>query len=309
MKNLSKFTFILLFTLFASFGVSGQNSEWARYESDSGEFSIEMPKSAVYFFDKDGFIYSDFGGNNLQFAEMRMLHAEDEKTVMSVEIYRVRLPKEGLDMLLEKQDAKASKLRDLPKGFTGKQIEKTEIKNHTTGKNVEISFAAKYFASKNYLYVVTVANRGAKTPAFEKFLSSVRLGEPQNGDVKISSLKALSIYDIGSDDTKQPKPPAPPKKNDRRPKIENPTPLLILLKPPPTYTDAARNEMKSGMIRVRVTFDKSGRVSKIGFLKSLENGLNRNAFFAALRLKFIPPEKDGAVETVTRLVEYNFSIR
>jgi hypothetical protein len=307
MKNLCQFTLVFLFVLTFSAVVKAQSSEWTRFASDDGEFSVEMPKNAVYLYDKDGFIYSDFSSKNLQFAEMQMLHAADDKTVMSVEIYRLRSPKDGLDMLLEKDDAKRSKLRDLPKSFSGKQIEKTVAKNYTNDKNIEISFVAKYFAAKNHLYVVTVANRGAKTAAFERFLSSVRLGEPPDGgNLRISSLKPLSIYDIAVDETNQPKPPPPP--IAPRPKTEDPTPLLILLKPRPTYTDAARNDMTSGLIRARVTFEKSGRVSKVAFLEGLENGLNRGAFFAALRLKFIPPEKDGAPQTITRVVEYNFSI-
>jgi hypothetical protein len=312
MKKLCKFTLVFLFALIFSAVVKAQNSEWTRFASDSGEFSVEMPKNAVYFYDKDGFIYSDFGGNNIQFAEMQMLHAADDKTVMSVEIYRLRSPKDGLDMLLDKQVGKTSKLRDLPKDFSGRQIEKTEIRNHTNDKNVEISFTARFFAAKNHLYVVTVANRGAKNAAFEKFLSSVRFGAPSGGSdaaVKISSLKALGIFDIAADETEQPKPPAPLKKTIQLPRTEDPTPLMILFKPNPSFTNAARNEMTTGLIRARVTFDKSGRVSKVAFTKILENGLSRGAFFAALRLKFIPPEKDGAPQTTTRVVEYNFSIR
>ena len=311
MKYSIKFTISLIFIFVFAFAAQAQNSEWVRIQSDNGEFSIEMPKNPAYFYDKDGFYYpsSSFGDDDLQYGEMQMLNSADEKTVMSLEIYKVSSPKKGIDLILQKQFSKTQKLENLPKDFSGKQIEKTTIKDFANRKDAEVNYVSRFIASKTHVYIITVANRGAKTAAFDKFLSSARLGGNQTGDVKISSLKALTLTDIGFVATNQPKPLVPsPAPDTSKENMSNPTPLLILSKPVATYTEEARRKLISGTIRLRVTFEKDGRISKIGFISVLQNGLDRNAFFAALRIKFIPLEKEGVLQTISKTVEYSFSI-
>ncbi len=310
MKYSIKLTLFLIFTFVFAFAAQAQNPEWVRIQSDNGEFSVEMPKNPTYFYDKDGFSYSNWGSSDLYYSEMQMLNSSDGKTVMSLEIYRVASPKKGLDPLLEKQNAKTKKLENLPKDFSGKQSEKATINDFKTRKDIDISYVSRYFASKTHVYIVTVANRGAKTSVFEKFLSSIRLGENQTGNAKISSLKALTLNDVGFDasDTLTPAIPLP-KPDTPKENTQNPTPLLILSKPYASYTEAARKNFILGAIRLRVTFEKDGRVSKIGLISGLQNGLDRNAFFAALRIKFIPEEKDGVLQTISKPVEYTFGSR
>jgi TonB family protein len=309
MKYSIKFTLFLIFTLAFPFAIQAQNSDWIRVQSDNGEFSVELPKNSTYFYDKDGFTYSNWGSSDIQFTEMQMLNASDGKTVISVEIYKLNSPKNGLNTLLEGQDSKTSKLDNLPKNFTGKQTEKNTIRDYSNQKDVEISYVSRFFASKTHLYIVTAANRGAKTPAFEKFLSSIRLDENQTDNTKISSLKALLLADIGVDATDQPSQKPLPKTDKPKTPPTNPTPLLVLAKPRASYTEAARRKFTDGVIRLRLTFEKDGRISKIAIISSLQNGLNRTAFFAALRIKFIPSEKESVLETVSRPVEYSFSVR
>jgi TonB family protein len=284
-------------------------NEWVRLDSDNGEFSVEMPANPTYFYDRDGFYYPLSYGSDIQYGEVRLLNAADDKTVMSVEIYRLNAPKKGLDILLEKQRTKAEKLENLPDGFTGKESEISVVKGFGDRKDAAVSCVSRFIASKTHLYIVTVANRGARTPAFDRFLSSIRVGGNQTGNTKISTLKALALDDVGTDATKTPKPSVPsPKPGALEKKEPNPTPLLILNKPFASYTDAARRSLTSGKIVLRVTFEKDGRISKIAVLSGLPNGLNRSAFFAALRIKFIPEEKDGVPTTVSKPVEYTFSV-
>lgn len=302
--------FALLF-VFSNF-INAQNStdEWIHVQSDNGEFSVEMPANYSYFYDKDGFAYQNSGGSTFQYAEMQMLNGSHGKTVMSVEIYKVSSPKSYLNFLLEKGKLKASKINDESQSeFMVKQAEKSNVKDFINDKDVDVSYIARFISSKNYLYIVTVANRGRKTPAFERFLASIRLGESQSGNVKILSLQPLTIENVGEDVTGQLTPIASPTIQDR-PKdwIKNPTPLLILSRPFAGYTDAARSKLTAGIVRLRTTLDKDGRVSKISLVSGLPNGLNRSAFFAALRIKFIPEEKAGELETVTKVIEYSFNV-
>lgn len=286
---------------------AAQTSDWQRLQSDNDEFSVEMPANYTYFYDKDGFDVHDWNGFNYLFAQMQTIHAAQDKTVMSVEVYKVPSPRKHLDFLLERFGDKTVKITNAPKGFTVEQYEQISVKDYRTGKETEISFVSRYIASKTHIYIVTAANRGKKTAAFERFLSSVRLAANQTGNIKISSLRPLTIENIGEDATNQPKPPVPPaNQNQPTDAPKNPTPVLYVTKPFATFTDGARNKRISGVVRLRVTLNKDGRISKIGIVSGLPEGLNRSAFFAALRIKFIPEEKDGETVTVTKVVEYSF---
>lgn len=293
--------------------ISNKTNGWVRLSFESGEFSFEMPSDYVYFYDKDGFYNSPRNSSKTyQYKEMRMFNAFSEKTVMSVEIYDVPAPKKYLNTLLEDQNFKGSKTGESEADYTVKQIEQKSIEDFRNKRDIEISHITKFIASKNHLYILTVANRGAKTAAFEHFLSSIKLDAAQKNPVdniktvNISSLTPISIQQIAEtiEETKDNKSPVAP--NQPIEVAENP--ILFLTKPKPNYTEAARTAGNKGIIRLRTTFSKDGRISKIGIISSLPNGLTRNAFFSALRIKFIPQEKDDQFISITRVVEYSFDI-
>ena len=83
---------------------------------------------------------------------------------------------------------------------------------------------------------------------------------------------------------------------------------MIVSKPFASYTDAARSNGEQGIIRMRITFSKEGRISKLALVQTLKEGLQRQAVFAAIRIKFIPQEKNNEPLTVTKLIEYSFNI-
>lgn len=85
-------------------------------------------------------------------------------------------------------------------------------------------------------------------------------------------------------------------------------PLKILSKPRPGYTDAARQNNVQGTVILRVTFLGSGQVGSISAVKGLPYGLTEQAIAAARRMTFEPAKRDGIGQSVTRQVEYTFSI-
>lgn len=307
---------LILVLAFAFVNASAQKPvetvEWVRVEQQAGEFSVEMPSSFAYFYDKDGFTY-DNQGQPYNYSHIQMLNAAADKTVMSVEIYQVPSPKKYLNELIERLRVKGTKSEMSEKGVTVKQFTQNSAMDYANKKEIEISFVSRFIATKDYLYVVTVANRGAQTEASTRFLSSIRLNQPQASSdavkvVKLSDLKPLTIEQIG--EVAKDNQPKQSEKKDEKKEIEKPaSSVLVLSKPFATYTNAARNAMTSGTIRLRATFDKDGRVSKIAVLSGLENGLTRSAFFAALRIKFIPQEMDNELVTVSKVVEYSFNVR
>ena len=96
--------------------------------------------------------------------------------------------------------------------------------------------------------------------------------------------------------------PPPPK----RPSVTQN--LAITSKPRPGYTDAARQANVQGTVILRVTFLGSGQIGSISAVKGLPNGLTEQAIAAARRISFQPKLVDGVPQSVTKQIEYTFSI-
>jgi|CXWL01.1.fsa_nt_gi TonB family protein len=84
--------------------------------------------------------------------------------------------------------------------------------------------------------------------------------------------------------------------------------LKILGKPRPGYTDAARQNNIQGTVILRVTFLASGQIGSISPVKGLPNGLTEQAIAAARRISFEPAKTNGVGQSVTKQIEYSFSI-
>ncbi|MFT3745708.1 MAG: energy transducer TonB [Pyrinomonadaceae bacterium] len=84
--------------------------------------------------------------------------------------------------------------------------------------------------------------------------------------------------------------------------------IKILSKPRPGYTDAARTANVQGTVILRVTFLASGQVGSVSVVKGLPNGLSEQAIAAAKRISFEPAKTNGQGQTVTKQIEYSFSI-
>jgi TonB family protein len=84
--------------------------------------------------------------------------------------------------------------------------------------------------------------------------------------------------------------------------------MRIISKPRPNYTDKARQNQIQGKIQLRVTFLATGEIGSVSPLSSLPDGLTEQAIIAAQNIKFEPATEDGRLMTVTKLIEYNFTI-
>lgn len=87
------------------------------------------------------------------------------------------------------------------------------------------------------------------------------------------------------------------------------TPIKILRKPRPEYTENARRNNISGVIRVLALFDESGSVLQVFVLKSLGYGLDEQVLNAARGIRFEPAKRDGVPFSVVKVIEYSFDIR
>ncbi|MBV9215587.1 MAG: TonB family protein [Acidobacteria bacterium] len=85
-------------------------------------------------------------------------------------------------------------------------------------------------------------------------------------------------------------------------------PIKILSKPRPGYTDSARQANIQGTVILRVTFNANGSIGGISAVKGLPNGLTEQAIAAARNIRFEPAKNNGIGQTVTKQIEYTFSI-
>ena len=84
--------------------------------------------------------------------------------------------------------------------------------------------------------------------------------------------------------------------------------LKIHAKPRAAYTDAARATATEGKVVLKVTFLASGEIGAVVPVKELPHGLTEQAVAAARNISFEPARQNGQPVTVTKTVEYTFTI-
>lgn len=101
-------------------------------------------------------------------------------------------------------------------------------------------------------------------------------------------------------------PPPPPPATKPRPAVT--TSMKIISKPRADYTDAARQNNVQGTVTLKVTFLASGQIGSISPVSGLPYGLTEKAIAAARSIRFEPQMVDGVAKTVTKTVQYSFTI-
>jgi len=86
------------------------------------------------------------------------------------------------------------------------------------------------------------------------------------------------------------------------------TPLNILSKPRPGYTDFARFYDIQGTVKLRVTFLGSGKIGPVTPTQRLPFGLTEKAIEAARAISFESKRIGDVGQTVTKQIEYTFSL-
>lgn len=84
--------------------------------------------------------------------------------------------------------------------------------------------------------------------------------------------------------------------------------VIIALKPRANYTDSARANKTQGKVVLRVTFGSHGGIGAISVISGIADGLTEQAIAAARRIVFVPAKRNGVAYSVTKPVEYTFTI-
>ena len=294
MKKIAQ-VFSLIFFAFTAIAVAQENqsTKWFRVQSNNGEFSIEVPTKNNYFYDKDGFSAS-IDQSDFKLKEMNLLNSYTEKTLLSIETYEAN--KDALRTFYKSH--RTGKISDF-------KLNSSVAKEHIDKQN---NFYSKtfYFYSKKYIYIITAASRNGETMAMKHFFDSIMFNSDNKTDSAIVPFSSLRLTTIDLKITNESE--AKTGKKVETPKDNSLSSLIIISKPPPSFVDSARSRGVQGLIRMNALFSLDGFIPKIEVTKSLPEGLLRQTVFAALRIKFLPMEKDGNPQSVTKTIEYNFTL-
>ncbi|HXQ69452.1 MAG TPA: energy transducer TonB [Pyrinomonadaceae bacterium] len=80
------------------------------------------------------------------------------------------------------------------------------------------------------------------------------------------------------------------------------------MKPEPSYTDEARQNLIAGTVVLKCIFRYDGSVTNIRTVSGLPYGLTQKAIEAARRIRFVPAIKDGKHVSMWMQLEYNFNL-
>jgi TonB family protein len=82
----------------------------------------------------------------------------------------------------------------------------------------------------------------------------------------------------------------------------------VLFKPEPQYTEEARKNSITGVVILRVVFSRTGEVTNIRAMQSLQGGLTEKAIAAARQIRFVPATRNGQPVSMYMQLEYNFNL-
>ncbi|HKY42510.1 MAG TPA: energy transducer TonB [Pyrinomonadaceae bacterium] len=268
-----------------------QAASWQRYTVKGEEFSIEFPTHpAMTTYKRSGWGYR-------RDQWRRHLGAYADGVVYTVFGLDDGDPRQALKASIEEIVSSSGSVRSTEKdlsvnGFSGKQY----FGSSPLGETVQV------FATKNRFYHFRVFGAKAEDPRVKQFFSSISLGKKVEG-IEVSDgqgvpFKPTDQFASSFIDTSG--KAFVGREVDRK--------AILVMKPEPAYTDAARKKQITGTVVLKVVFSSDGSVVNIRTAAALPEGLTEKAIDAARKLKFIPAMKDGKFVSMWMQVEYNFNL-
>lgn len=151
----------------------------------------------------------------------------------------------------------------------------------------------------NRWYELWVIGTDESKSEVKSFIESIKIGKPERG-IEIGDGASQTLGDnqtqTANNESKSTEASA------------TGTGIRLVLRPAPPYTEVARRNLTAGVTRLRVTFLASGGIGAVTPITALPDGLTEQAIAAAKKIVFIPAKFNNKPVTVSKLVEYSFSI-
>jgi len=296
-KFVLKFLCLNLIFLAPSFVAFSQTVEkkvkWQGFSGKNDEFYFQMIEGFQVITDGNYFTKTK-DGNQAQVDSRRTLARYINGVVLMLEFYEGDA-KDIETALTERQKGKLIK-NELVNGFQFKSyVEKTP----------EFVWETQYFSLKKRLYVLQAVSRADNNQIVRNFLESVRLVNQKQfaapnstNNVKPDSLTVLPeiVENL------------PERVDDSQPlQDKSDRGVIILYRPRPRFSAAARQARLSGKVKMKVLFSSSGKITKVEVVSSSGRELDEAAIKAAEQIQFLPAEKDGKLVSTFKTIEYSFS--
>ena len=190
----------------------------------------------------------------------------------------------------ELRDTEVSAGKEISNGsFKGHQY---SLKKYDYRKTFSYPGVLQLYETKNRVLALAAFGKDETDSSVARFLQSLELSEKPNG----KDIGAGASY---SESAPIPDSPVLPTEVSRK--------ALILIKPPPEYTEEARQRKLRGGVVVKGSLSSSGRVINLKVVSG-PPGLVQSALDAAHKIYFIPAVKDGRFISTFVHLEYNFDI-
>src|SRR5689334_7981089 len=259
-------------------------STWLRYTVKGEEFSVNLPV-------EPSLKTSEIFVPRLKKGRLeRVIEAKAGAVVYRVYVYENPKPRQTLkDFITEqttKSDLDLTFERVLKIGeFTGQQF---------SSHDRDLPATEQFFAAEKRFYRFVVQGATVDHADARQFFSSVMLGKKQEG---IEVLEGAAADGIG-----------PGRGSGTYTLNQIETPVRLLSKPEPNYTEDARRNEVQGTVILKVIFAASGKITNIVVVQGLPDGLTERAIVAARKIRFVPATKEGKYVSMWIQLEYNFGL-
>jgi TonB family protein len=296
-------TFLILLCLFAVCALAQNENynapvKWERYKVSEREVSVLFPKLPVVI----------ENSNLCNEEETSQYAAYAEGIVYGLNITYKTKRKDA-------QSGCSEKRKFSERSFTERIKEiKSELKTSEETKVRQNGFDAVKIKGSLFTYwfindldnkrwfELWITEREESNPNIKNFVESFRI-KASLQDIEISKGSNRTLGDEAATNEK-----TTISKDENKTKNSEIIPMRLILKPRASYTDAARQTHVQGTVRVRATFLASGGIGSVSPITDLPYGLTEQAIAAVRKIVFIPAKKNGVNISVTRVVEYSFSI-
>lgn len=312
-KIICSLLFIILFVC-AFQAQTTESLTWTRIESDTKDFSVAVPSNYQVLQDEKG--YEAYYGsiNNarkIKLSNIRYITAFENGATFLVESYKVVNLTDSLASLnsgtMENPQAA---------GFKFEKFNGTLLKR----ENADSYSIELIIGSEDRAYRIFAAARDKNNETLARFLASLKLNDkspiklnlPDKSQISetIVAISNLKETDIVIEKEKKGESENTGLGNkSKNPQTENASKkFLVLYKPRPAFTQAARNSRTEGNVSLRVIFAGNGNIEKITIISGLSNGLTGSAVKAARLMRFLPLEIDNQPTSTIKQVVFSFSI-
>lgn len=302
---MTRINIIFVFLLLASNLTFAQKEKysapiiWQRYAVSANEISILLPKLPV------ARIWEDVCSQS----EGKSYYAYADEVIYSFKITAKTNKKPPAfcreSRVFGKKDfvERLRQIRDSLKDF---EESKSEVENREvtvmTSKDSTVWVFDDF--ENNRWFEFSVSHR--EDAKFDKkaFFDSIKIGKnPHGTEIGEGAEQVLGDEKPASDNSNQ------SDLTDKSSSKEEIKPLNIIFKPPPRYTDIARQNNVQGTITLRIVFLYNGGIGEVTPVSDpLPFGLTEQAVAAAKKMAFLPQKRGSQTLTVVKSVQYGFSI-